>query len=286
MIKTIKQDILKTRCKLIAHQCNCKSDTAAGLARLIFEKWPESNVYKNDEERKLGQVYPTDTDDGKTILNIMGQTYPGKPKEYDSEDDREHAFADALSRINMRYMSNIAFPFGIGSGMAGGNWVHYLAMLEDFADLYRGDVFLYVLPEKKKKETNMSELKVYVDGSYTTKNPGIAGWGIITEHGTERGGSIPDCGHRQITGEMKAAMEAVLQAKRSGYSKVVIHYDYDGIEKWVTGEWRAKIEKAKLYTEWMKSKMKEIAIEFVHVSGSDNKADAVARKYTGAESAH
>lgn len=46
---------------------------------------------------------------------------------------------------------------------------------------------------------------------------------------------------RNVAGEMHGAMYAVQWAFENGYSSVVIHYDYEGIEKWATGVWSAKI---------------------------------------------
>ena len=39
---------------------------------------------------------------------------------------------------------------------------------------------------------------------------------------------------------MYGAMYAVQWAFENGYSSVVLHYDYEGIEKWATGVWTAK----------------------------------------------
>ena len=37
---------------------------------------------------------------------------------------------------------NLAFPYKIGCGLAGGNWDHYLPMIEDFAFKYNKHVTL------------------------------------------------------------------------------------------------------------------------------------------------
>ena len=45
---------------------------------------------------------------------------------------------------------------------------------------------------------------------------------------------------RNVAGEMLGAMNAVQWAKEHEYPAVEIRYDYEGVEKWVTGVWRAK----------------------------------------------
>ena len=42
-------------------------------------------------------------------------------------------------------------------------------------------------------------------------------------------------------------MYAVRTAMISGFSKIEIRYDYEGIEKWVTGAWRSKTELTQKY---------------------------------------
>ncbi len=39
---------------------------------------------------------------------------------------------------------------------------------------------------------------------------------------------------------MLGAMNVVKWAQENGYPAVEIRYDYEGVEKWVTGVWRAK----------------------------------------------
>ena len=71
---------------------------------------------------------------------------------------------------------------------------------------------------------------------------------------------------RNVAGELSATMRAVLYTRKSGYKYVRIYHDYEGIEKWINGEWKAKSEATKLYREWMLRQTKDIHIKFVKVT--------------------
>jgi ribonuclease HI len=47
-------------------------------------------------------------------------------------------------------------------------------------------------------------------------------------------------GTRQVAGELFATGHALNWCKAQGHALVDVFYDYYGIEKWATGEWRAK----------------------------------------------
>lgn len=85
-------------------------------------------------------------------------------------------------------------------------------------------------------------ITAYVDGSYNTSNK-KAGWGcVILNKTTETfSGSMDDIwGSRNVTGEVAAAKRAMRYALDNGFKKLKIYYDYQGIECWATGEWKAK----------------------------------------------
>ena len=69
---------------------------------------------------------------------------------------------------------------------------------------------------------------------------------------------------------MLGAMYAVKTAMLNGYTKVEIRYDYEGIEKWVTGAWRSKTELTGLYASSMREWGKRIMISFTKVAAHSN----------------
>lgn len=119
-------------------------------------------------------------------------------------------------------------------------------------------------------------LVVYVDGSYNDALPKYA-FGcvfllpdgrIFVEYGN--GDNPQSLKHRNVTGEMLGAMYAVRAAMMNGYASIEICYDYEGIEKWVTGAWRSKTELTQKYAAAMQEWSKSIRITFTKVAAHTN----------------
>lgn len=116
----------------------------------------------------------------------------------------------------------------------------------------------------------------YVDGSYDDSLKKYAfGCVFILPDGrvyTEcgNGDNEQSLRHRNVTGEMLGAMYAVKCAMLNGFSRVEIFYDYQGIEKWVTGEWRSKTELTRKYAEAMRGWGKNITFSFQKVAAHTN----------------
>ena len=60
-------------------------------------------------------------------------------------------------------------------------------------------------------------------------------------------------------------MYAVQWAFENGYSSVVLHYDYEGIEKWATGVWSAKNPHTKKYAAFMRNRQEKMEVIFQKV---------------------
>lgn len=132
-------------------------------------------------------------------------------------------------------------------------------------------------------------LLAYVDGSYDDSIKKYA-FGcvfllhdgrIFIEYGN--GDNEQSLQHRNVTGEMLGAMYAVRTAMMNGYKEIEICFDYQGIEKWVTGEWRSKTELTQKYAMSMKEWSRSIRIKFTKVAAHTNVkynelADQLAKK--------
>lgn len=138
-----------------------------------------------------------------------------------------------------------------------------------------------------EKETKEPNVEFYVDGSYNsvTDKVGSAYIGLVDGKPLFKGTAqlSNKTGLRNIFGEITAAFATVKLAKKKGYSKIKIYYDYSGIEKWVTGEWKAKNQITQKYSKLMQNS--GVSIEFVKVKAhSGNKwnevVDEMARKAT------
>lgn len=137
-ISKIKGDILLTDCQAIVHQTNCVTvGKAAGLAGKIFEKYPESDIYKYRQEFGVPGDITIFNSKGVDIVNLNGQFFPGGPKfnkGFDSPECRLDWFYSALLKLSEMNFKSVAFPYLIGCGLARGNWNEYNYLINFFAE--------------------------------------------------------------------------------------------------------------------------------------------------------
>jgi O-acetyl-ADP-ribose deacetylase (regulator of RNase III) len=143
-------DLLESKEKYIAHQCNCLTTRASNLAQSVFSKFPYADIYAS---RKIADtpgsiIVRGNGQDQRFVINMLGQLYPGRSKYPDSSKDgftaRQRYFKSCLDKIALiPDLTSIAFPFQIGCGIAGGNWMQYRHMIKVFADQVEASVVVY-----------------------------------------------------------------------------------------------------------------------------------------------
>lgn len=151
-------NILDAKETYIAHQCNCITNHAAGLAKDLFAKFPWADIYKirgkdgNLMRDKPGKIIiKGDGKEQRFVINMLAQNYPGHPKPYETEEMRRSWFKSCLDELSLHLAKpkgetkdnaggygadtapSVAFPEGIGCTMAGGTWKNYLLLIENFA---------------------------------------------------------------------------------------------------------------------------------------------------------
>jgi len=154
-VKIISGNIIDSDAQYIAHQCNCLTTYGAGTAKAIFDKFPYSDIYKTREFcsnwRKSRDKAPSIVIRGngegeRYVINMLAQIFPGKPKFTDGIDCSEKRlkyFRECLiSILKISGLKSIAFPYGIGCNLAGGDWEKYSDMLDGFSRYVNGDVFI------------------------------------------------------------------------------------------------------------------------------------------------
>lgn len=116
----------------------------------------------------------------------------------------------------------------------------------------------------------MKKINAFVDGSFHEKSKRI-GSGIVfvdpitkkVIHTVKAEIKHPDVKRlRNVAGELGATMRAIIWAERNGYDEIEIHYDYNGNEKWITGEWKCKDIHTLAYREFIIKHKKQITITF------------------------
>lgn len=150
-----KGDILKSTENTILQQCNCLTVSAHGLSQTLANKWKWSDAYST--RRKVGRrnlaieadrpdpgtiKKLSSPDKSKSVVCFFAQWAPGKSHAFtsypnwhiDTNDNREKWFQDCLDALSELKLKEIAIPWGIGCGLAGGNWKTYLKMIEVFEE--------------------------------------------------------------------------------------------------------------------------------------------------------
>jgi O-acetyl-ADP-ribose deacetylase (regulator of RNase III) len=140
MIEIVRGNIIDSTEKYIGHICNCLTQTPAGAAKAIFDKYPYANTYAERTEPDVMSTIKIlgDGQDQRYVINMFAQYYPGRTKYPNSQKDgiktREKAFYHCLLRVaEIENLESIAFPWRIGCNLAGGDWEHYLGKLHNFA---------------------------------------------------------------------------------------------------------------------------------------------------------
>ena len=175
-------------------------------------------------------------------------------------------------------------------GYSGAIYKKFTAQ-EDAINFVYGEV---KTADKEEVKVNKDLYEFYVDGSYnpTTKTVGYGlvmlkdNQAIIRDIGTFI--NDPNAESRNITGEVKGSMKAMDIAVANGFKEVNIYYDYMGIEKWATGEWKANKELTRAYKEIYKLRSKQVKINFVKVKAHtgnkwNEEADRLAKLGAGIE---
>ena len=118
------------------------------------------------------------------------------------------------------------------------------------------------------------EVIAFVDGSYdVTEEKSAFGAVIISSGGnkdilykafTKKLGQ-DFISLRNVAAELEGVKEAVNWAITYKKKKLTIFYDYEGIEKWAIGEWKAKKDLTKKYVSFIQEKKNYIDLEFVKV---------------------
>jgi O-acetyl-ADP-ribose deacetylase (regulator of RNase III) len=143
----IRGNILEADEQYIVHQTNCLTHKGLGLSKAIFTAFPHADVYSDGTIRRPGTILVRG--DGKTqrfVINLFGQRRPGRATASEPASVREQWFRDGLNDINkLEGLTSIAFPYGVGCGLAGGSWNHYEKILNEFADKVEAKVVVYRL---------------------------------------------------------------------------------------------------------------------------------------------
>lgn len=140
----IEGDLLNAPFQVIAHQVNCMGVMGAGVAKSLRLKYPGlyenykemCNLYERDRKDLLGLCLWYRAEDRKIILNLFGQYGFGRDKRYTDYEAFDKAMRDGIEATKNEAFKEdgiqlcIAIPYGIGCGLAGGDWPEVKEILE------------------------------------------------------------------------------------------------------------------------------------------------------------
>lgn len=112
----------------------------------------------------------------------------------------------------------------------------------------------------------------YIDGSFSEKR-GVYGYGgYISFNGVyyliQGDGNAADyMEHRNITGEVRGAIEVMRRAMQLGIKEINLYYDYAGIEQWASGAWSCKNNLSQFYKAYYDKCGSSLKVNFIHVKG-------------------
>lgn len=123
----------------------------------------------------------------------------------------------------------------------------------------------------KKRSGIQADLTAYVDGSYNPSTREFSyGVVIIYPDGSLKKFSAKSADRsladmRNVAGEIAGSTRAMDYALELRVSSLVIYYDYAGIEKWCTGEWKTNKRGTIRYKQHYDSIKNRLKISFVKV---------------------
>jgi O-acetyl-ADP-ribose deacetylase (regulator of RNase III) len=134
--KYIQGDITETELKYIAHGVNCQNKMGSGVAKALYEKFPEVkreyHTFNEDlaPEELLGltdYIHSDNADLDKIFINCYTQLNYG----YDAERYVNYAaVANCFRLMACDGVDKVAIP-KIGCGLAGGNWTFMEQLIND-----------------------------------------------------------------------------------------------------------------------------------------------------------
>lgn len=169
------------------------------------------------------------------------------------------------------------------------------AVYKGFPTLEKAEEFLGLSSDSEKKpaENTISEAEAiaYVDGSYDDSLKEFS-YGVIIlydeieEHYSEKFNTPSLVSMRNVAGEIKGAERAMQFCIDKGISSIDIYYDYEGIKKWCTGEWKATKVGTKAYKDFYDNIKNKVKVRFFKVeahSGDEynDLADKLAKSALG-----
>lgn len=137
---------------------------------------------------------------------------------------------------------------------------------------------------KVQEDINEGFIVAYTDGSFNQKEKRYS-YGVVIidlnleEHRINGYASNPKyVSSKNVSGEIFGVINALDWAISNEYSKIKIYHDFEGISKWISGEWKSNSKVSTMFVNLYKMKFSDLlTVKFEHVKGhSNNKYNEIA----------
>ena len=144
------------------------------------------------------------------------------------------------------------------------------AVYKSFKTLSEAEAFLEKNEEKIENIEEVDGAYAYIDGSFDRIN-GIYGSGVVIVDGDKRH-EYKHAGNREdyaqlhnVAGELEAAKFVMWYAVDKKIKEITLFYDYQGIEAWAVGDWKANLPYTQDYVKFYNKVKTAVNVNFVKV---------------------
>lgn len=148
MGKVKQGNILECNENIIVHQVNTQGIMGGGVARQLANRYINlekeysefCKLYNNDYNKLKGKVFKIMLE-GKIIMNMFSQK-----ENFDTDYEAMKIALEEIKEYAKSFKLSVAIPYGIGCGIANGDWNIVYKIIEEVFNDY--DVTLYRLEDK------------------------------------------------------------------------------------------------------------------------------------------
>ena len=144
------------------------------------------------------------------------------------------------------------------------------AIYKSFKTLSEAEAFLERNEEKIENIEEVDGVYAYIDGSFDRIN-GIYGSGVVIVDGDMKY-DFKHAGNREdyaqlhnVAGELEAAKFVMWYAVDKKIKEITLFYDYQGIEAWAVGDWKANLPYTQDYVKFYNKVKTAVKVNFVKV---------------------
>ncbi len=165
------------------------------------------------------------------------------------------------------------------------------AVYKSFTSQADADLYMNINKKPEKVFADNEKAVAYVDGSYKHSSREFSCGAVLfydgeEKHFSEKFSNPSMAEMRNVAGEIMGSVTVIKYCIQKGIKALDIYYDYEGVAKWATGDWKANKKGTQAYRDFCMKSEKDIQIKFVKVKGHsgdkyNDLADELAKRALG-----